>query len=150
MGSRRRLLAGLAAATFVAGGCVGGSSLDFGTPVNLHISTTPASVELDAPGWFADVSAVYLCPSEPARLPDNAAERVDWTPGATCEFMGSYPSRDGLTLSLPLSGLKPERRPAFDAAPDWWLVLMDLDGNRVGSAINSRFHAPVVASAPAS
>ena len=150
MGGKRRLLVTLAATALMAGGCVGSSSLDFGTPVNLHISTTPTTVELDAPGWFADISAVSLCPSEPARPPDNAAERVDWTPGPTCEFMGSYPSRDGLTLSLPLSGLKPERRPAFDAAPDWWLVLMDLDGNRVGSAINSRFHAPAVASAPAS
>jgi hypothetical protein len=146
MGGERRLLVTLVGVALIAGGCVGGSSLDFGTPVNLHISTTPTSVELDAPGWFADVSAVYLCPAEPARLPDSPAERVDWTPGDACEFMGSYPSTDGLTLSLPLSGLKPERRPAFDAAADWFLVLMDLDGNRVGSAINSKFHAPPAAS----
>jgi hypothetical protein len=142
MGPDRRLIAGLVVATVVAGGCVGGSSLDFGTPVNLHVSTTPTTVELDAPGWFADISAVYLCPVEPARLPDDAAKRVKWTPGSECEFMGSYPSSDGLKLSLPLSGLKSERRPAFDAAPDWYLVLMDLDGDRVGSAINSKFHAP--------
>jgi hypothetical protein len=147
MGADRRGLVSLFATALIAGGCVGGSSLDFGTPVNLHISTTPTSVELDAPGWFANVAAVYLCPSEPARLPDSPADRVDWTPGAACEFMGSYPSRDGLTLSLPLSGLKPERRPAFDAAADWYLVLMNLDGNRVGSAISSRFHAPPRASA---
>ena len=148
MAGRGRVLVGLAAATLIAGGCVGGSSLDFGTPVNLHISTTPTSVELDAPGWFADVSAVYLCPSEPARLPDSAQERVDWTPGAPCEFLGSYPSRDGLTLSLPLSDIMPERRPAFDAAADWYLVLMDLDGNRVASAINTKVHAPPRASLP--
>ena len=76
MGPDRRLIAGLVVATVVAGGCVGGSSLDFGTPVNLHVSTTPTTVELDAPGWFADISAVYLCPDEPARLPDDAAKRV--------------------------------------------------------------------------
>jgi hypothetical protein len=146
MGGDRRLVLSLLATAFIAGGCAGGSSLDFGTPVNLHISTTPTTVELDAPGWFADVAAVYLCPSQPAHLPDSPADRVDWIPGAACEFMGSYPSRDGLTLSLPLSGVSPERRPAFDAAADWYLVLLDLDGNRVGSAISSRFHAPPSAS----
>jgi len=138
----RRLLVGLIATALIAGGCANAPSLDFGTPVNVHVSTTPTSVELDAPGLVADISAVYLCPSEPARLPDNAAERVGWTPGPDCEFMGSYPSRDGLTLSMPLTGLKPDRRPKFDAAADWYVVLLDLDGDRVGSAINSRFHGP--------
>ena len=141
----RRLLVGLVTvlgAALVAGGCINAPSLDFGTPVNLHVSTTPTSVELDAPGWLADISAVYLCPSQPAHLPDNAAERVDWTPGPDCEFMGSYPSRDGLKLSMPVSGIHSERRPKFDAAVDWYVVLLDLDGNRVGSAINSQFHAP--------
>jgi hypothetical protein len=138
----RRLLVGLIATALIAGGCANAPSLDFGTPVNLHVTTTPTSVELDAPGWLADISAVYLCPSEPARLPDNAAERVNWTPGPDCEFMGSYPGRDGLKLSMPLSGLQPERRPKFDAAADWYVVLLDLDGDRVSAAINSQFHAP--------
>jgi hypothetical protein len=149
MSGERRLLVGLIATTLIAG-CANAPSLDFGTPVNMHVSTTPTSVELDAPGWLADISAVYLCPSQPTRVPDNAAERVNWTPGRDCEFMGSYPSRDGLTMSLPLSGLKPERRPKFDAAADWWVVLLDLDGDRVSAAVNSQFHAPTTASsAPA-
>jgi hypothetical protein len=138
---RRRTLAfGLTGALLV-GGC-GPASLDIGTPVNLHVWTTPTTVELDAPGWFADVSAVYLCPEEPPRLPDAAADRVGWTPGVGCEFMGSYPSRQGLTLSMPLDDIDVARRPAFDAARDWYIVLLDLDGDRVGAAIRSQFHAP--------
>ena len=33
---------------------------------------------------------------------------MDWTPGPDCEFMGSYPGRDGLKLSMPWSGLQPD------------------------------------------
>jgi hypothetical protein len=62
--------------------------------------------------------------------------------------MGSYPGRDGLKLSMPLSGIQAERRPKFDAAADWYVVLLDLDGDRVSAAINSQFHAP--AASPAS
>ena len=150
VGKRQLLvrLVGLIATALTVGGCVNAPPLDFGSPVNMHVSTTPTSVELDAPGWLADISAVYLCPTEPARLPDNAADRVKWTPGPDCEFMGSYPSRDGLKLSMPVSGIHAERRPKFDAAPDWYVVLLDLDGDRVGSTVNSKFHAP--SPAPAS
>lgn len=140
---RRRSLApiGIVLVASLVAGC-GNGSLEIGTPVNLHVSTTPETVEVDAPGWFADISAVYLCPVAPAQLPFAPADRVGWTPGESCEFMGSYPSREGLTLSLPLDGLGAARRPAFDAAVDWYLVLLDLDGDRVGSAISSRFHSP--------
>ncbi len=139
---RRALVAGALAVSFLVGGCVGGQPLDIGTPINLHVWTTPTSVEVDAPGWFADISRVYLCPADPPRLPDGARERDGWTPGAGCQDFGTFPTADGLKTSLPLSALDADRAPAFDAAPDWFLLIVDLDGTRVASAVRSQFHAP--------
>jgi hypothetical protein len=138
---RRALIAALGVA-FLAGGCIGESSLDFGTPVNLHVWTTPTTVEVDAPGWLTAVSSIYLCFERPPRLPSEAAQREDWTPGQACQDVGTYESPDGLKASIPLTMLDPERRAGFDAAGDWYVLLVALDGGRATSAISSRFHAP--------
>ena len=139
-----RALALALAATIVAGGCVlGPSSLDGPMAVNLHVSTTPTTVDVDAPGWFAPTSAVYLCPTDPPPLPDPGPERDGWTPGSSCHDFGQYPSRDGLVLSLPTADLAPSDRPAFAAADDWYLLLLDVDPTgRVTSATRSRFSRP--------
>lgn len=129
-------------ASVVVAGCVAPGTLDRAAPVNLHVWTTPNSVEVDAPGWLADISTVYLCPADPPRIPDAAADRVGWTPGGDCQGFGTHPSSDGLTVSLPISGIDDEKRPAFEAAADWYLLLLDFDGNRVSDAVRSRFHAP--------
>ena len=65
MGGDRRLVVGLALTALIAGGCFGESSLEFGTPVNLHVWTTPTTVEVDAPGWLTTVSSIYLCFAAP-------------------------------------------------------------------------------------
>lgn len=131
------------ASAVVVGGCrVDGALLDAPGAVNMHVWPTPTSVEVDAPGWLAETSAVYLCASEPPTLPDAAADRVGWTPGGDCHDFGRHASPDGLTISLPLTGLQGAPWPAFQAAEDWYLLLLDLDGDRVSNAVRSRFHAP--------
>ena len=112
----------------VAGGCLGGSSLDIGTPVNLHVWTTPTSVEVDAPGWITDASRLYLCAAEPARPPEGAADREGWAPGGPCQDLGTYAGPDGLRASLPLDRIDAERQPVFEAAGDWYLLILELDG----------------------
>ena len=142
MGGEGRRLGALTLTALVAAGCIGESSLEFGTPVNLHVWTTPTTVEVDAPGWITKVSSVYVCNEPPPRLPSDAAQREDWSPGDACQDVGTYESPDGLRASIPLTTLDPGRRPAFDAAPDWYLLLVALDGGRATSTISSRFHAP--------
>ena len=142
----RRLVAAalLIVSVAVLGGCVVvPGSLDGPIAVRLHIRTTPTTVEVDAPGWFADTSAVYLCATAPPVLPEAAADRVGWTPGGDCHDYGRHSSRDGLTISLPLSAIDRETWPAFESAEDWYLLLLDLDGDRVSSAVRSRIHAPM-------
>jgi hypothetical protein len=142
MGGERRIIGTALAMTLVAGGCIGGSSLDFGTPVNIHVWSTPTTVEIDAPGWLTDVSVVYLCHAQPPRLPEEAALRVGWVPGDACQDVGTFETADGLKRSIPVDAIDPARRPAFDAASDWYLLLVARDGDRATSTISSRFHAP--------
>ncbi len=125
------------------GGCLAvPGSVDGPIAVRLHITSTPTSVEVDAPGWFADETSIWLCPTAPPILPEDAADRDGWTPGEPCHDYGLRPSRDGLTASLPLAELDSTERAAFDGSGEWYLVLLDLDGDRVSAAIRSAFDAP--------
>ena len=135
-------LATIALAVVLTGCLAVPGAIDGPIVVDMHISTTSTSVDVDAPGWFADVSAIYLCPSLPPPLPDAAANRIGWAPGGDCHDYGTRPSRDGLTVSLPLADLDAPQRVAFDASPEWYLLLLDLDGDRVSSAVRSAFGAP--------
>jgi hypothetical protein len=136
---------GFAAAAVVVAGCFGGTgTLDGALPVVLRVSTTTTAVEVDAPAWIADVSEVYLCASAPPPLPDGTRERLGWAPGGDCHDYGRYPSRDGLTVSLPLADLTGPNKPAFERAQDWYVLVLDLDGELVSSAVRSRFRAPHV------
>lgn len=142
----RRLLAGglLAAVAAVVGGCVlEGPALDGPIAVNLHVRTTSSSVEVDAPGWYADRTIIYLCHAEPPLLPEPGPERVGWRPDDRCHDVGTVASPDGLVASLPLTELAGEPWPDFAAAEDWYLFLVEIDAeDRVVSAVRSRFGAP--------
>jgi len=139
---------GLASAAIVLAGCVAETTpLDHALPVVLRVTTSATSVDVDAPGWLADVSAVYLCPSAPPALPDASSARLGWTPGGDCHDFGRHPSPDGLTLSLPVADLAEGSWPTFEAAQDWYLLVLDLDGELVSNAVRSRFHAPKAAAA---
>jgi hypothetical protein len=141
----RRLIAGavgVGLAALLAGCLAVPGAIDGPIAVDMHVSTTPTSVDVDAPGWFADVSAVYLCPSLPPPLPEAAADRIGWTPGGACHDYGDHPSKDGLTLSLPLADLDDPERTAFEASTEWYLLLLDMDGQRVSSAVRTAFGPP--------
>ncbi|MEO6207217.1 MAG: hypothetical protein ABIP77_04610 [Candidatus Limnocylindrales bacterium] len=132
---------GVAATTFT--GCtLSDVALDGPIAVNLHIRTTATSVEVDAPGWFAATTGIHLCPVAPPVLPAPGPARDGWKPGPPCHDYGRQPSVDGLTVSLPLADLAGETSAAFAAADDWYLLLLDLDGDRVTAAIRSSFKAP--------
>lgn len=118
------------------------AALDGPIAVNLHITPTPTTIDIDAPGWFAPVSGVHLCATAPPFLPDPGPARIAWTPGAGCHDFGRFASEDGLVATLPLDDLSGEERATFAAAPDWYVLLLELDGDRVDSAVRSRFTPP--------
>ena len=130
------------AATLVAGCRLPSNALDGPLAVPLRITATPAAVEVDAPGWFAPDTIVYLCSTEPPALPEPGPDREGWTPGPTCHDFGRVAAPDGLKATLPLDALTEAERPAFDAASDWYLLLVKVEGTRVTAAIRSSFSAP--------
>lgn len=143
-----RILLGITLAALLGGCLAVPGSADGPIAVPLHITPTATTIEVDAPGWFSDETAIYLCPTAPPVLPEDAADRVGWEPGAPCQAFGTAPSPNGLRASLPLDDIEAPVRPAFAASGEWHLLLLDLEGDRVSSAIRSAFDAPAVFAAP--
>jgi hypothetical protein len=117
-------------------------AIDAPYPVNLHVDADATVVAIDAPGWYADTSGVFLCPTEPPGLPDPGDARIGWTPGRLCHDFGHHPSPGGLTIDLRLAELSADERALFAVAGDWYLLITDLDGDRVTGAVRSRFERP--------
>lgn len=130
------------AAALVAGCRLPSSALDGPLAVPLRIEVTADTVQVDAPGWFAPENVVYLCATEPPELPEPGPDRDGWTPGASCHDYGKVSAPDGLEVSLRIDALTDAERPAFEAAPDWHLLIVKVDGTRATAAIRSSFSAP--------
>ncbi len=142
----RRLVVALVAivGAAVAAGCDATPGLlDAPYPVNLHVAATTQAVEVDAPGWYADQTDIFLCPSEPPYLPDPGPDRQDWSPGPPCHAFGRFESPDGMQVSLPLDALDERDRAAFAAAESWYLLLVDVGATgQATGATRSRFGVP--------
>jgi hypothetical protein len=147
VGTSRRVTAPvwfvLLSALFAAACTIPPGSLDGPIAVILHITTTPTTVDVDAETWYSDSTAIYLCPMEPPPLPDPGPALIGWTPGAPCHDYGTRPSPDGLKVALPIAELDGPDRALFGSAEEWYLLLLDIDGDRVSSAIRSAFRSPV-------
>jgi len=134
----------LAIAVAVVGGCrLPSNALDGPLAVPLRITATTAAIEVDAPGWFASDTVIYLCPTEPPALPEPGPSRDGWTPGSSCHDYGHFAAADGLKGTLPLDALTDVERRSFDDASDWYLLVVGIEGARVRAAIHSRFSAPI-------
>jgi hypothetical protein len=139
--ARAALVLGLAGAV-VAGCRLPSEALDGPLAVPLRIDATPEAIDIDAPGWFAAETAVYLCHSEPPGLPEPGPDRDGWTPGPACHDFGRVAAADGLHVALRLAELTEAERSAFAAVADWFVLLVKLDGDRATAAIRSSFNAP--------
>ncbi len=142
------MLASVAAAAVGACTYVPGT-LDGPIAVDLHVWTTATAVEVNAPGWFADTTELYLCPVEPPPLPDPGPALVGWQPGPPCHDYGEWASPDGLVASLPYDTMTVDERDDFAAAESWYLLLLDVSADgRVSSAVRSRFAVPDAVASP--
>lgn len=137
-------LVGLAlGASVVAGGCVlSPASLDGPLAVELNISTTPTSINVEAPTWFAPESRLFLCPADPPPLPEPGPARIGWEPGGDCVGFAPADSKDGLEVELPTSAADASAGSPFLAADDWYLLILDVREDRVVSGIRTRFPRP--------
>ncbi len=141
---RRSALLGLGVAIVMVGGCrIPENALDGPLAIPLRITATTEAIDVDAPTWYSDRTAIYLCSSEPPPLPEPGPRRVGWTPGTECHDFGEVGSPDGLRTTLPLDQLTNEDLAPFINAKDWFLLLVRMEGDRAAAAIHSSFPGPI-------
>ena len=142
-GRAAALVLSIVAALGLAGCSLEGPILDGPIAVNLHVHSTDTTIEVDAPGWFAERSRVYVCHADPPLLPDPGPERIGWEPGDACHAYGVIEGDGGLVASLPIEDLLGEQRADFAAAEAWYLLMLEVDPeDRVLGAVRSRFDVP--------
>lgn len=138
----KRVIGGVACAVLLAACRIPENALDGPLAVPLRVTATVDAVEVDAPGWFADSTTVYLCAMEPPPLPPPGEARVGWSPGDGCHDYGAMASENGLRATLPLIAVADDLRVELASAGDWYVLLVKRDGDRAAAAIHSRFRAP--------
>jgi hypothetical protein len=142
-GRSAALVLSIVAALVLAGCSLEGPILDGPIAVNLHVHSTDTTIEVDAPGWFAERSRVYVCHTDPPLLPDPGPERIGWEPGDACHAYGLIEGDGGLVASLPIADLLGEQGADFAAAEAWYLLMLEVDPeDRVLGAVRSRFDVP--------
>jgi len=104
---------------------------------------TGDAIEVDAPTWYAAQTAMYLCTSEPPPLPEPGPDRVGWTPMGPCHDFGQVAAEDGLHVTQSLDVLTEADRQALEAADDWYLLIVKLEGDRATAAAHSSFASPI-------
>jgi hypothetical protein len=138
----------------VAAGCAQFEAADqVTTPV--HVDRERDAVVVDAPAWFAPETLVVLCPEAPQTVGDPFAPGSDTIQLAeSCHNYGRFASAAGLDARLELRLLDTTRRPTFDRAPDWWVVLVAVHGTSAGAIFDTQVAGgpidPAVRAAPAS
>ena len=144
LGHRGRLVAAITVAVLAVVGCrLPENALDGPLAVPLRITATAEAIDVDAPTWYADETAIFVCPTEPPALPAPGPERDGWTPGVGCHDFGRVRSPDGLATTLELDTLTDEELAPFRGARDWFLVLVAVEGDRANAAIHSSFPGPI-------
>jgi hypothetical protein len=139
-----RAVVALSIAMIVVAACrLPDNALDGPLAVPLRIDATAQAIEVDAPTWYADETAIYLCSAEPSPLPEPGPERVGWTPGLACHDFGRVASPNGLETTLMLSSLSNEELAPFADARDWFILLVEVEGDRAITAIHSSFPGPI-------
>jgi hypothetical protein len=139
----RLVLAGGLVALVLAGCRIPENALDGPLAVPLRITTNEDTIDVDAPTWYADSTAIFVCPTEPPALPEPGPQRDGWTPGGGCHDFGRVRSPDGLATTLALETLSDEALRPFLTAGDWFLLLVAVEGDRATAAIHSSFPSPI-------
>ena len=133
----------LLAALAVAGCRLPENALDGPLAVPLRITATAEKIDVEAPSWYADETAIFICPSVPPSLPAPGPGRDGWTPGGSCHDFGRVRSPDGLATTLELDTMTNEELAPFVDARDWFLLLVAVEGDRATAAIQSSFPGPI-------
>lgn len=124
----RAAIAGLlAAAILVSAGCEAQlQAVSEPGDTQVIVGSRPDGLTVEAPTWNPATTIVYLCPVAPAKTASGLADAGTIELDATCQSYGTKDTSHGLTASLGFGRLDAARRAAFEASPQWYLVLVGL------------------------
>ena len=131
-------LAAVALGAVVLSGCDQIEAADeVTTPV--HVDREAAALRVGAPAWFAPETLVVLCPQAPETVGDTFAPgRATIQLADACHDYGRFASATGLDARLELGDLDSVGLTTFDRAPDWWVVLIAVDGQSAGAIFDTQ------------
>lgn len=126
-----RLLSALLGAAILAG-CqaqidAGGEPGD----TRVLVSSSSSALVVSAPEWRPPQTLIYLCPAAPTKTFAGLVDAGTISLSADCVTYGLIDTSRGLETTLGYGTIDATRRPTFETAPDWHLVLI---GVRDGAA----------------
>jgi hypothetical protein len=95
------------------------------------VSRSSSGLTVSAPEWRPPQTLVYLCPTAPIKTVAGLVDAGTISLSADCVTYGLIDSSRGLETTLGYGTIDATRRPTFESAPDWHLVLI---GVRDGAA----------------
>ncbi len=130
-GGRRHRVAGRLAPILVAGFVLAGCQAQIdaaGEPgdTQVLVSRSGSGLAISAPEWRPPRTLVYLCPAAPTKTVVGLVDAGTISLPADCVTYGLFDTAQGLEATLGYGTIDAARRPAFDSAPDWHLVLIGI------------------------
>lgn len=134
--NRWHRLAGRLASIVAAGAVLAGCQAQIdaaGEPgdTRVLVSRSSSALVISAPEWRPPRTLVYLCPAAPTKTVVGLVDAGTISLPADCVSYGLIDTARGLETTLGYGTIDAARRPTFESAPDWHLVLI---GIRDGAA----------------
>lgn len=83
--------------------------------------------------WNAPQSLIFLCPSKPSETQEGLADAGTLSLDPACQRYGPFETKSGIDHELGLGAIDAGQRATFDAAPEWWIVVIGVeDGSARG------------------
>jgi hypothetical protein len=95
------------------------------------VSRSSSGLAVSAPEWRPPQTLIYLCPTAPIKTVAGLVDAGTISLSADCVTYGLIDTSRGLETTLGYGTIDATRRPTFESAPDWHLVLI---GVRDGAA----------------
>ncbi|MEO8228566.1 MAG: hypothetical protein ABI628_02260 [Chloroflexota bacterium] len=90
------------------------------------VSRSSSALTVSASEWRPPRTLVYLCPVAPTRTVAGLVDAGSISLSVDCVAYGLIDTARGLETTLGFGTIDATRRPVFESAPDWHLVLIGI------------------------
>jgi len=95
----------------------------------LIMGREPGALTAHSRAWSAKETLFVLCPTEPTETQEGLADAGTLHLDPSCQSYGLLETPNGIDLRLGLGDIDAGRRAAFDAAPEWWIVMIGVEND---------------------